>query len=126
MSQTKGQTFRYRFGNETKTFCFRFQISLIENTMFRFDPESALLGLIERISFDNTNSGKNSIFFLFHCYLISERLCVERLLLYCFDITISITKKGQANLQKTEVNELNVADLEQADDGPGVPVPEDE
>jgi hypothetical protein len=46
---------------------------------------------------------------------------VERLLLYSLDITIR-----QADLQKTEVNELNTADLEQADDGPGVPVPEDE
>ncbi len=34
--------------------------------------------------------------------------------------------KRQADLQKTEVNEINLADLEQADDGPGVPVPEDE
>ncbi len=41
----------------------------------------------------------------------------------------SITNKkktGGADLQKTEVNKLNTADLEQADDGPGVPVPEDE
>jgi len=36
------------------------------------------------ISFDKTNSGKNNRF-LFLSYYISERL--ERLLLYCFDIT---------------------------------------
>jgi hypothetical protein len=70
MSKTKGQTFRYRFGNETKTFWYRYQISLVENRLFPFSicPESALLGKIERISFDKTNSGKNSIVFLFHFY----------------------------------------------------------
>jgi hypothetical protein len=54
------QTFRYRFGHEIKTFWYRSRISLIENRLFRFDPESALLGQIERM---------------------------ERLLLFCFDIT---------------------------------------
>ncbi len=65
---TKGQTFRYRF----------------ENRLFQFGPESALLGLIERISFDNTNSGKNSFFVSF---LVEIGRFVECLLLYCFDIT---------------------------------------
>jgi hypothetical protein len=60
-----GQTFRYCIGNKTKTFWYCSQISFIENRLFQFRPESALLGLIERISFDNTNSGKNSIVFCF-------------------------------------------------------------
>jgi hypothetical protein len=89
MSKTKGQTFRYRFGNENKTFWYRSRISLIENRLFRFSLESALLGQIERISFDNTNSGDNSIVFCFipiryrNVYITF----VNRLLLYCFDIT---------------------------------------
>ena len=62
MSKTKEQTFRYSFGNETKTFWHRSPVSLIENRLFQFGPESALLGQIERISFDKTNSGMNSIF----------------------------------------------------------------
>ncbi len=65
MSKTKGQTFRYRFGNLTKTFWYRSRISLIENRLFRFGPESALLGQIERISFDMTNSGMNSFVICF-------------------------------------------------------------
>jgi hypothetical protein len=36
----------YRFGNETKTFWYRSQISLVENRLFQFCPESALLGEI--------------------------------------------------------------------------------
>ncbi len=44
MSKTEGQTFRYRFGNETKTFWYR---SRIPNRLFRFGPESALLDQIE-------------------------------------------------------------------------------
>jgi hypothetical protein len=63
MSKTEGRTFRYRFGNETKTFWYRSEISLVENRSFKFCPESALLGKIERITFDKTNSGKNYIVF---------------------------------------------------------------
>ncbi len=72
ISKTKGQT----FGSETKMFWYRSQISLVENRLFQFCPESALLGKIERISFDKTNLGKNSIVFsLFVSFLIiSERL----------------------------------------------------
>ncbi len=43
MSKTKGQTFRYRFGNETKTFWYRSRICLVENRLFKFGPESAEL-----------------------------------------------------------------------------------
>jgi hypothetical protein len=47
------------FWNETKTFWCRSRICLIENRLFRFGPESALLDQIEMISFDKTNSGTN-------------------------------------------------------------------
>ena len=50
MLKTKGQTFRYRFWNETKTLRYRFRICLIENRLFRFGPESTLLDLIGMIS----------------------------------------------------------------------------
>jgi hypothetical protein len=81
MSKTEGQTFRDRFGNETKTFWYRSRISLIESRLFRFCPVSALLDQIERISFDGTNSGTNSFVFCFipirHrnvCETFAERL----------------------------------------------------
>ncbi len=35
MSKTKGQTFRYHFGNETKTFWYHSHISLSENIKIR-------------------------------------------------------------------------------------------
>ncbi len=38
----------YRFGNETNKFWYRSQISLVENRLFQFCPESALLGKIEK------------------------------------------------------------------------------
>jgi hypothetical protein len=65
ISKTRRKLFRYRFGNETKTLCLCSQISLIGNRLFRFGPESALLGQIERISFGKTNSGTNSIVIYF-------------------------------------------------------------
>ncbi len=86
MSKTKGQTFRYRFGNETKTFWYCSRISLIENRLFQFGPESDLLSLIKSIFFDITNSGKNSIVF-FLSFLLDIGTFVERLLLYGFEIT---------------------------------------
>jgi hypothetical protein len=65
-------------------YCSR--IYLIENRLFRFGPESALLGQIERISFKKTNSGKNSIVFV--SFLLDIGTFVERLWnVYCFDIT---------------------------------------
>ncbi len=60
MSKTKGQTFRYRFRNEIKTFWYRSRICHVENRLFRFGPESALLDQIEMISFDGADSGTNS------------------------------------------------------------------
>ncbi len=73
------------FRKETKTFWYRPRIFLIDNRLLLFGPESALLDQIEMISFDKTNSGTNSN------VLVSFRLdigkFVERLFLYCFDIT---------------------------------------
>ncbi len=60
MSKTKGQTFRYRFGTKPKRFGLPILYSIIENRLFRLDPESALMDQIEIISFDKTNSGTNS------------------------------------------------------------------
>jgi hypothetical protein len=54
------KTFRYHVGNESKTFWYLSQICFIDNRLFRFGPESALLDQIEVISFDKTNSGTNS------------------------------------------------------------------
>ncbi len=43
MSKMKEQTFRYRFGNETKTFgIVPTRICLVKNSLFRSGPESAL------------------------------------------------------------------------------------
>ncbi len=47
------------FGNETKTIWCRSRICLVENRLFRFGPESALLDQTE-ISFDGADSGTNS------------------------------------------------------------------
>ena len=43
-----------------QTFWYRSLICLIENRLFRFNPESALLDQIKIISFDKTNPGTNS------------------------------------------------------------------
>jgi hypothetical protein len=99
MSKTKGHTFRYRFGSENKTFWYRSRICLVENRLFRFGPESALLDQIEMNSFDGADSGANSDitvwFYSLDVGTFVERLwnvCgtfVERLFLYSFDITTS-------------------------------------
>ncbi len=84
MSKTKGQTFCYRFGNKTKTFWYRSRICLVENRLFWFGPESALLDQIEMCSFDGADSGTNSY------VLVSFLLDVgPRLILYCFDIELT-------------------------------------
>ncbi len=51
-SKTKGQTVRYRFKNETKTFWYHFRICLVENRLLKFGPESALLDKVEISSLD--------------------------------------------------------------------------
>ncbi len=48
------------FWNESKTFWYRSRICLIENRLFRFGPESALLDQIEMISFGKTSSETNT------------------------------------------------------------------
>ncbi len=67
MSKTKGQTFRYRFGNETKTFWYRSRICLVENRLFQFGPEYVLLGQIDMISFDGTDSVMKTTFWIHSC-----------------------------------------------------------
>jgi hypothetical protein len=76
MSKTKGQPFPYRLENETKTLWYRSRIRLIENRLFRFGPESALLNQIEMISFDKARQiRERTLAFWFHSYYkISERL----------------------------------------------------
>jgi hypothetical protein len=70
MSKMKGQTFRYRLWNETKTFWYRSRLGLIDNRSYRSGTESALLDQIEMIFFGDTNSVTNYKTFWFH----SERL----------------------------------------------------
>jgi hypothetical protein len=77
MSKTKGQTFRHRFGNETKTFWYRSRICLVENRLFPFGQEYALLDQIEMFSFDGANWGTNSdvmVSFLLDVGTFEERL----------------------------------------------------
>jgi hypothetical protein len=79
----KGQTFRYRFGNETKTFWYCSRLFLVENRLFRFGPESVLLDQVEMISFDVAESGTNSnvmVSFLLDVRRFVECLCF---FLYC-------------------------------------------
>jgi hypothetical protein len=83
ISKTEGQTFRYRFGNETKTFWYRSRSCLVENRLFRSGLESALLDQIEMCSFDGADSGTNSdvlasfmldVGMFVECELFAERL----------------------------------------------------
>jgi hypothetical protein len=93
MSKTKGQTFRYRFGNKTKTLWYRSQICLVENRLFQFGPEYTLLDHIEMCSFDGSDLGTNSgVLISFLLDVVCGRF-VERLLLYCFDITTPYMQK---------------------------------
>ena len=89
-SKTEGQTFRYRFGNETKTFCYPSQISLVENRLFQFCPEPALLGKIERITFDKTNSEELNGFIV--SFLLDIGTFVERLWNVCSFTVLTLQK----------------------------------
>ncbi len=60
---------------------------LLRNRLFRFDPEPALLDQIEIIFFNGADSGMNSDIMV--SFLLDVRTFVERLFLYCFDITNS-------------------------------------
>ncbi len=91
MSKTKGQTFRYHLGHETKTFFYRSRICLIENRLFLLGPESVLLDQIEMISFDGADLGTNSDVLV--SFLLDVGTFVERLFLYCFDITNHYSNK---------------------------------
>jgi hypothetical protein len=74
MSKTKGQTFRYRFGNETKTFWYGSRICVVEKRLFRFGPDSVLLDQIDMISFDEADSGMKTQTFWLHSCQMPERL----------------------------------------------------
>ncbi len=84
--------------NETKTFWYRSRIYLVENRLFRFGPESALMDQIEMISFDGADSGTNLDVFGFipvRCRNVWWTM-VERLFLYCFDST-TYAYRGKAH-----------------------------
>jgi hypothetical protein len=68
-----------------KTFWCRSRICLLENRLLRYVPESALLDQIEIISFDAADSSTNSDIRV--SFLLASGTFVERLFLYCFDIT---------------------------------------
>jgi hypothetical protein len=68
-------------------FWYRSRICLLENILFRFCPESALLDQIEIISFDGADSGANSDILVSFLLVLDGRTFVEHLFLYCFDIT---------------------------------------
>jgi hypothetical protein len=88
MSKTKGKTFLHRFGNETKTFCYRSRICLIETRLFRFGPESALLDQIVMLSFDKTYSGTNSN--VMASFILNIGTFVERLWNVCFFTVLTL------------------------------------
>ncbi len=88
MSKTKGQKFLYRFGNETKTFCYRSRICLIETKLFRFGPESAFLDQIVMLSFDKTYSGTKSHVMV--SFLLDIGTFVERLWNVCFFTVLTL------------------------------------
>jgi hypothetical protein len=56
--------------------------------LFRFGPESVLLDRIGMCSFDGADSGTNSDVLV--SFLLDVGTFVERLLLYCYDITALI------------------------------------
>jgi hypothetical protein len=87
MSKTKGQTFRYRFENEAKT--YRSRICLVENRLFRYGPESVLLNQIDMTSFDGADSKmKTQTFWFNSCWMLEHlwNVC-GTFVLYSFDLT---------------------------------------
>ncbi len=70
--------------------------------MFRFDPESALLDHIEMISFDGADSGTNS--YVLVSFLLDVGTFVERLFLYCFNITTAFVWLLNIVLHVTQSN----------------------
>ncbi len=94
MSKTKGQTFRYRFGNETKTFWYRSRICLVENRLFRFGPESVLLDQIDMISFDGADLGTKTQFWFNSCEML-ERLSFTVMTYYIMEHFQEIFRGGK-------------------------------
>jgi hypothetical protein len=89
---TAGHTFTEQITTVTNTMKRNVLVSfptsrlcLVENRLFRFGPESALLDQIEMISFDGADSGTNSDVLV--SFLLDVGTFVERVFLYCFDIT---------------------------------------
>ncbi len=80
MSKTKGRS-DIILETKLKTFWYRSQNCLIENRLFRFGPESALLDLIEMIFFDGADSGTNSALPGMVSFLLDVITFVERLFL---------------------------------------------
>jgi hypothetical protein len=99
MSKTKGQMLRYRFGNETKTFWYHSRICLVENRLFRFCPDSALLRQIERIYFDGAGSGTNSDVLV--SFLLDVGTFVERLWNVCSFIVSTLVDVFSINMVGT-------------------------
>jgi hypothetical protein len=62
MSKTKGQTFRYRFGNESKTFWYSSRICLVENRLCSARDWDRI-----RITWGNPQSGCSAKQFLMNC-----------------------------------------------------------
>jgi hypothetical protein len=62
---------------------------LVDNRLFRFGPESALLGQIEIISFNGVDSEHSDVLVSF---MLDVGTFVERLFLYCFDIPSTLDR----------------------------------
>jgi hypothetical protein len=82
MSKKKGQMFRYRFGNETKTFWYHSWICLVVNRLFQFGPESSVMDQIEMCSFDGADLGANSDVLV--SFLLDVGTFMEHLWNVCF------------------------------------------
>jgi hypothetical protein len=110
LSKTKGQTFRYHFGNKTKSLWYRSRICLVENRLFRFGPESALWDQIEMISFIVADSGRNSDVTWFHSCWMSERL-------WNFCSFTGLTLLGTSLILRKVCPGFNIARVQRSSDG---------
>ncbi len=73
MSKTKGQTFGYRFGNETKTFWQRSRICLFKRYCFNL-VQNLLFWTKKKLSLSLGKIRERTQKFWFHSYQILERL----------------------------------------------------
>jgi hypothetical protein len=101
MSKTKGLTFRYRFGNEAKKFWYCSLICLVENRLFRFGPESALLDQTEVCSFDGADSGTNSDVLV--SFLLDVRTFVERLWNVCSFTVLTLLSRRTSTISPFKI-----------------------